>query len=54
MKLYLDMQVVRKRVIFKIARTKIHQIFWYRNMILSSILTLLKDDLSHLQLFLIK
>ena len=27
MKLYLDMQVVRKRVIFKIARTKIHHNF---------------------------
>ena len=35
-------------LVFKIARTKIHENFLHRNMILSSIMTLLKNNLSNL------
>ena len=35
-------------LVFKIARTNIHENFLHRNMILSSIMTLLKNNLSNL------
>ena len=43
-------QVVRKRLVFRIAKRKYTKISKYRNMILSSLLTLLKINLSYLDL----